>query len=135
MNSTTYMFRLPKGGDLLEELTTRCDSLGVTTGTITVIGALQHAVLGFYDQMELTYQVHPLDEPMELLAGIGNVSLKDEQPFVHLHLTLADRTGACRGGHAMEGCRIFAAEAVITSLPEEILVRRHDPETGLALWE
>ena len=56
------------------------------------------------------------------------------QPFVHLHLTLSDETGAASGGHAMSGCRIFAAEAAIQVAEGPEKHRVFDEATGLFLW-
>jgi predicted DNA-binding protein with PD1-like motif len=77
---------------------------------------------------------HDVDRPLEILSGIGNVSLKEGRPFVHLHLTLGDDTGRRRGGHAMPGCRIFAAEAAILKAEGPNKHRVYDEATGLFLW-
>jgi predicted DNA-binding protein with PD1-like motif len=132
--SAPHLFRLPKDADLLEALDAICRDKGVTHATITVIGALSRASLGFYLQDEHRYVSHEVDKPVEVLAGLGSVSLKEGQPFVHLHLTLSNATGAALGGHAMPGCRIFAAEAAIQTAEGPEKHRVFDEATGLFLW-
>ncbi|MCA1945524.1 MAG: DNA-binding protein [Desulfovibrio sp.] len=126
--------RLPKGADLLDALTAVCKEHHVTRGSVQVIGALEKAMLGFYLQHEQRYISHAVDEHVEILMGAGNVSLKDGEPFIHLHLTLSRHDGSCLGGHAMAGCPIFAAEACILRLEGKPLVRGLDEATGLYLW-
>ena len=132
--SAPHLFRLPKDADLLTALETICLERDVTHACVTLIGALTRACLGFYLQDERRYVSHDVDRPMEILAGIGNVSLKEGRPFVHLHLTLGDDTGAAMGGHAMPGCRVFAAEAAIQPAEGPNRHRVYDEATGLFLW-
>lgn len=127
--------RLPHKGDLLGGLTAAAVEGGVKAGIIQVIGSLERARLSFYDQWARRYREFSLDTPLEIAAGLGNISLKDDTPFVHLHLSLADREGAMTGGHAVAGCTVFAAEYAIIPLAGPPLVRVHDETTGLFLWE
>ena len=56
------------------------------------------------------------------------------QPIlVRLHLVLSRSDGSCLGGHAMEGCPIFAAEALILPVPGPALARGSGEPTGLFL--
>ncbi|AGW15078.1 PPC domain-containing DNA-binding protein [Megalodesulfovibrio gigas] len=126
--------RLPKGADLLDALTAVCKEHNITRGSVQVIGALEKAMLGFYLQDEQRYINHAVDENVEILIGVGNVSIKDGEPFIHLHLTLSRHDGSCLGGHAVAGCPIFAAEACILQLEGDPLVRGLDEATGLYLW-
>jgi len=128
------MFRLPKTSDLLGELTALCARENVTRGMVSLIGALECAQIGYYHQDTHEYAGMTVNEHVEILSGQGNVSLKDGKPFVHLHLVLGRSDGSCLGGHAAEGCRIFACEAVILVLDGPELVREPDEPTGLALW-
>jgi predicted DNA-binding protein with PD1-like motif len=132
--SKTIMQRLRKGEDLVTELTRVCRENGITRGSIQVIGAMERASLGYYHQDTREYETHAIDHHVEILAGIGNVSLLDGETFVHLHLTLGDDKCRSFGGHAMTGNIIFAAEAVIAEIPGDALNRVYDEPTGLKLW-
>lgn len=129
------LVRLPKGEDLLAALTDACTRRGITKAAIQVIGALERATLGYYLQDERRYVSYELPEHCEVLAGVGNVSLKDGECFVHLHLTLSRADGTCLGGHAMAGCPVFAAEALLLPVPGPELSRGFDQPTGLFLWQ
>lgn len=128
------MDRLPKDADLLESLTKLCEENGIKRGSVQVIGALQQAELAYYRQDEQKYIHHTVAEEVELISGLGNVSIKDGRPFVHLHLVLSRENGECIAGHACPGCTIFASEAIIMELEGPDLVRELDTPTGLPLW-
>ena len=77
--------------------------------SLSVIGALSRAELGYYDQVSQKYGRIQIEEPVELVSCSGNISMRDDQPFVHAHAVLSDREGKVRGGHLTSGT-IFAAE-------------------------
>ncbi len=135
MSLPVFMGRLPKDADLLQALTAVCREHGVSRGSVQLIGALQQARLGYYNQDTQQYHIQDFPQHLEILAGLGNVSLKDGQPFVHLHLTLSNSEFGCVGGHAMEGCILFAAEAIVTRIDGPPLIRGLDEPTGLPLWK
>ena len=130
-----FMGRIHHQADLIGALTEVARVNGIQAGAIQVMGALQRAKVGFYDQWHKTYRELPFARPMEVVSGTGNISLRDGNPFVHLHLSLSDEEGKVFGGHAMEGCTVFAAEYVIMPLPGAAPVRVFDETTGLYLWE
>lgn len=129
-----FMGKLRHGSDLLEELTGICRERNIQLGLIQAIGAVQQAHIGFYDQKKREYQFIAIDEPLEITNLSGNVSMKDGDPFVHAHVTLADSKGNSYGGHLSSGTIIFACECVIEVFDGPLLERAFDQETGLSLW-
>lgn len=128
------MGKLNYGCDLLEELTAICKKEDIRLGRIEGLGAVQKACLGFYDQQKREYQFLTLSEPMEITKIVGNISLKDGNPFVHAHITLADEAGRAFGGHLAPGTVVFACEFIIESLDGPVFERNLDGKTGLPLW-
>lgn len=128
--------RLPRGEDLLAALAAVAHRHGVRMGWLQFFGAVERARLAFYDQAERVYRELRVDEPCEIAAGVGNVSLLDGQPFVHAHVVLSDSSGRCHGGHVLEGTRVYACEFALWCLTgAEPLVRGFDPDTHLKLWQ
>lgn len=125
--------RFDYGADLVESITDLAEKMEIRTGIFSAIGALQKAEIGYYDQETYEYHGNLIDAPMELVSCSGNISIRDEKPFVHAHASLADRNGKVLGGHLQSGV-IFAAEVYIQELKGEVLVRSHDPVTDLYLW-
>ena len=129
------MGRLAKGDDLLAAFAKICEENGIQLGELQAIGAVTQARVGYYDQFARKYMFLSFPEPQEILSLVGNISIKDNQPFVHAHLTLADQEGRAVGGHLAEGTLVFACEFWIQEYTSgKSLVRHHDEETGLFLW-
>ena len=131
----TTLVRLTQGEDLLEELTAACAEAGARSGTIEVIGAVSSLVLGYYHQDRREYESHTFDGAWEIASAVGNISMLEDQRFVHLHVVASGADGRCVGGHLMPGCAVFAGEAAITALEGHAAPGRElDGGTGLKLW-
>jgi predicted DNA-binding protein with PD1-like motif len=125
--------RLKHDADLVQTITELASSKGIRAGSFTAIGALKRARLGYYDQKNHEYREIKIDSPHEIASCTGNVSLKDEEPFVHAHVVLADETGDTKAGHLFEGI-VFAGEVHLRQLEGPRLERKYDEVTGLSLW-
>jgi len=129
----SFLFRLPKGADIHERLAAFCRRNKIHCAAVTIIGATLEARLGYYDQRRRKYFSRVLKGDREILSCLGNITLKDGQPFAHLHAVMGDSKLRVLGGHLFPGSKLFAAEVYLRELRGR-LVRRPDPETGLALW-
>ncbi|MBF0142684.1 MAG: DNA-binding protein [Magnetococcales bacterium] len=131
----SFMGRLAHGVDLLEALNRAVRERGIRLGRVEAIGAVQKARLGYYDQERQVYAYIEWPRPLEITSLLGNISLKEGQPFVHAHLTLSDERGMVFGGHLSPGTPVFAGEFFIQELEGASLTRGFDATTGLPLWE
>ncbi len=129
-----FVGRLATGSDLVEEIERYCAEQGILAAQVTVIGAVRRARYAYYEQGDHRYVELETDVHHEIVGFTGNVSLKDDRPFLHAHATFADATGACVGGHLLRGTEVFAAEVMIREIGGVSLARMPDEETGLALW-
>ncbi len=129
-----FMGKLNYGGDLLEEITDICRKNNIHLGRIEALGAVQKARLAFYNQETHEYQFFIIDQSLEITKLVGNISLKDGNPIVHAHITLANKTGKAYGGHLAPGTVIFACEFILESFEGPIFERGFDEETSLSLW-
>jgi predicted DNA-binding protein with PD1-like motif len=129
-----FVGRLATGSDLVAEIQGLCAERGVMAAEVSVIGAVRRARYAYYEQIEQRYRELASETHHEITGFIGNVSERDGKPFLHAHATFADADGATVGGHLLPGIEVFAAEVVIREFNDVALVRRHDAETGLALW-
>lgn len=131
----TIIGQFPFGTDLLDVLTQFVQKEKIRTGRINGIGATTHAVVAYYDQTQKKYLSMEFPGGMEILNLQGNVSIRDEKPFVHVHLLLGNPEGKVFGGHLMPGTKIWACEVIIDEFTGEDLVRGEDKNTGLFLWK
>ncbi len=136
---SVYMGRLQKGADIIRSIEDFCKENSIKAAWVNVIGALNKATISYYDQEKRQYFHKELSGEYEIVNCSGNISLKDEKPFAHLHIVLSDTEFSTQGGHLWpDSVSVFAAEYVIFELDkapnDEELSRCADPETGLALW-
>jgi predicted DNA-binding protein with PD1-like motif len=129
-----FFVRADHNSDLIEFLTELAKVQNIMTAAFTAIGALKCAKLGFYDQKKHEYVETRLISPQEIASCLGNISLKEGEPFVHAHAVLADQNGNIKAGHLLEGI-VYAAEIYVTELLGEKFSRKNDALTGLSLWD
>ena len=129
-----FLLRAEHDSDLIGFMTEFAKKNHIALASFTAIGALKSAKLGFYEQQKHEYLETELRVPQEIASCVGNVSLKDGEPFAHAHAVLADQNENVRAGHLLEG-RVFAAEIHLTELLGEAVVRKPDAVTGLSLWD
>lgn len=130
--SGEYLARLETGADWREEIEELAREEDVRAGWFTAMGAVQDAEVWFYDQTDKEYQSVSFDEPLEVAACVGNVSLLDDELFAHTHAVLSRRSGQALAGHLDAGT-VFAGEVYLRAF-EESLERAHDEATDLDLW-
>jgi hypothetical protein len=129
-----WVGRLETGDDLVEEIERLCADQDVRAAWVSVIGAVKRASFAYYEQQERRYLELGSTEHHEITGFVGNISIRDERPFLHAHATFCDRNGAAVGGHLLRGCEVFAAEVTIREMTGVELVRTPDEVSGLALW-
>jgi hypothetical protein len=133
-NGRILVGRLERGSDLVAELERICAERDVRAAWVSVIGAVSHAAYAYYEQEDLRYLELSSDTHHEITGFVGNISIRDDVPFLHAHATFADASGSCVGGHLLRGITVFVAEFTIRELTGVELVRAYDEEFGLALW-
>jgi len=132
----TYIGRLEKGSDILEALKELCKREGITLAVFSILGSASNVKLGYYNRNTKRYtECVTLDRKLEIASCIGNVSLRGSELSVHAHIIMSDLTGRCCGGHLMYGSSALATEYFLRELKGGELERKHDPETGLNLWD
>ena len=88
---------------------------------------MTHLALGMKEDVEEKGQA-------EVLSLTGNLALRDNEPFFHIHVALGLRDGSARGGHLFEATVRPTVELVLTTYAKPVR-RRVDPETGLPLLD
>ena len=115
VNSGRYFIgRFSQKSDRLSSLIQLCTQHNIQLAVFSVIGAVERARLGYYNQNTRKYiESLRLDDRLEIVSCLGNVSLKDGQIQVHAHIVLANDHGQCYGGHLMPETILFAGEYFI----------------------
>ena len=130
-----FVGRLPRGKDLIASIEDFCKASSIQMATFSVVGAVSSAILGAYDQKQPVYATFTQEEPLEIVACTGNISLLDENPVVHAHIVLVDVEGKTIGGHLFPETILFNGEIDLQELTGKPLERAYDDTTGLMLWK
>lgn len=124
------LFNLRAGTSLIDGLLEIAEQERIKTASVEAIGGVNHVRLGYFNSKARRYEEHDFDEFLEVTSLIGNVTLKDGQPFLHLHGTFGRRDTSVIGGHVISGAVFPLLEAVFTRTAN-IGLRRFDEKTGL----
>ena len=128
----TIFARFSEGEDLLETITEVARKTRVSAGFFMLIGTLKTAKLGFFK--EGTYETIEMNQPLEIVSCLGNISIKEGNVFAHAHMTVSDKSGRVSGGHVMPGCATgVTGELALVEAKGVRMHRRFDQETGLSL--
>ncbi len=123
------VFRFEDGKDVIESLKRVAKEHQIQSGVIlSGIGMLRDFEISFYSREKMGYVTNKFHEPVELLSFSGNISMRNNEPFFHLHVALAKEDISAIGGHLKKATVHNTLEGVIMRLSEMKLTR--DPETG-----
>lgn len=120
------------GDEAMATLARFADEHRIAAARFTAIGAFSHAVLGYFDWQRKDYDRIPVDDQVEVLALVGDVTLEGRRPRIHAHAVLGRRDGSTCGGHLLEGHVRPTLEVMLVQSPAH-LARTTDPASGLAL--
>jgi predicted DNA-binding protein with PD1-like motif len=129
-----HLIRLEAGDDLYEAITLFATERDIRAATVAFLGAVRRASLRYYDQQQKRYVDFDVDRHLEIVSGVGNISVLDGAPFVHIHAAFADELGAAFGGHVNTGTEVFLCEVTVSELRGSAPVRQLDETTGLMVW-
>ncbi len=132
-----HYIKFEKDELLLESLTQYAKDNNIKTAEISFIGAVQNVNVMYFNQSKKEYDKHNFEGGHEVLSGLGNVSILEGEPFVHVHMTVADKNGNAFGGHLDEGTKIWLIEAVIKqpTFFGKGIERHFDDELCLSVWK
>jgi hypothetical protein len=96
------------------------------------VGACQSLTLGFFDLEKKDYIKTPIDEQVEVMSLIGNITLYEGKPKVHGHIVIGKRDSTAHGGHLIEATVQPTLELLILESATG-LIRTLDKEINLPL--
>ncbi len=135
ISNNSYLIRLDSGDDLIESLEKFAGIEKVQSASFQGLGSLQRARIGHFDFHNThQYEFHEYHEDLEILSAIGNITMLDGKPLVHVHLSLSRRDCAQIGGHADKGCIVNLLEIQLTKM-KTAFQRKRDARLGLNVIE
>lgn len=130
----TYAVVFAEGDEAIAGLEKVAVEQRLSAAGLTAIGAFRRATVAFFDLETKEYLPIEVDEQVEVLSLVGNVSLAGDDHKVHVHAVLGRRDGSTVGGHLLSAEVRPTLEVILTESPGH-LRRHHDEKTGLPLLE
>ena len=95
-----YVMRLDPGEEIVEQLTALVNRENVRLGSVSALGAAGDVTIGIFNTREKQYHSRRYQGDYEISALVGNVSRKEGEPYLHLHITIGNPvTGEVHAGH------------------------------------
>ncbi len=118
----TFKVTFGTGDELLSGLTEFAAKNHIAAARITGLGGFITATLGWGDPPKGAFKKIAIDQKCELVSLIGNISLRDGKPYVHLHAVVSMPDGSTKGGHLIDAhvspiAEIFIVEAELSPAP------------------
>ena len=128
------VFRLEMGDFLMESTQRIAAAENVKLASINGIGACSKIEMGYLDLSIKEYVFKTFEGNMEILHATGNITLKDGEPFPHIHISVSNDECKAFGGHLNEATISATFEGVMQIIDLEIH-REFNEDLGLALMK
>lgn len=130
----TIIARIDRGESIVEKIQKIATAESIKTAQVSGIGAASHLEIGCYQVSEKQYIKHVCDGDFEITSLLGNISQKDGEFYLHLHINAADEKGTAYAGHFNEGIIGGTCELFINII-DTTVERQYDDETGLNVFK
>jgi predicted DNA-binding protein with PD1-like motif len=121
-----FMVRLFRDEKVTETLLAFIKEMGIQGGNITGIGAIEQAILGYFDRNQKQYVQREFNDVYEVVSYSGNISYVKDEPFIHAHILLGDREFQSHAGHFFEGTVAVTMEIFVRITDDKILREKDD---------
>ncbi|WP_250254167.1 PPC domain-containing DNA-binding protein [Chryseobacterium sp. Marseille-Q3244] len=129
-----YIVSLKNHSNIVEALLDFVQHQNIQSGEVTGIGAVSEATLRFFSFKTKKYVDKTFNEQMEVANISGNVSVIEEKPILHLHVTLGREDYTALAGHLLEAKVHGAGEFIFYPLNTRT-VKTKDLETGINFYD
>ena len=130
-----YVLRLDPGEEVVSCLTQLVEREDVQLGTVSALGAAGDVTIGIFDTREKQYHSKRYQGDYEISALVGNVTRKEGEPYLHLHITIGNPvTGEVHAGH-LTAATISATLELFLQVWDGQVGRKFSDMVGLNLFE
>ena len=132
--SQGYVLRLDPGEEIVASLTRMVEQEQVQLGSVTAIGAANDVTIGIFSTQEKQYHARRCQGDYEISALVGNVTRKEGEPYLHLHITIGNPvTGEVHAGH-LTSATISATLELFLQVWDGQVGREFSDQVGLNLF-
>lgn len=132
--SQGYVLRLDPGEEIVASLIRLVEQEQVQLGSVTAIGAANDVTIGIFSTQEKQYHARRYQGDYEISALVGNVTRKEGEPYLHLHITIGNPvTGEVHAGH-LTSATISATLELFLQVWDGQVGREFSDQVGLNLF-
>jgi uncharacterized protein len=128
----TFALVFDTGDEVMSHLLNFARRENLASAHFTGIGAFEHLIFGFFERERRDYKKIEVDEQVELLSFIGNITLYENELKIHAHVVVSKQDGTAHGGHLFEAHVRPTLELLLTESVVP-LRRRMNEEVGIPL--
>ena len=129
-----YVLSLDNHVEVSAAIKAFCEEKGIYAGTVYGLGAVNKAIFRYLNPETMKYVDKTFEEQMEITNLTGNISSKDGQVYLHLHITASRSDYSCIGGHLLTAWISGACELIVEAF-DATIGRRLDPDLGINLYD
>jgi predicted DNA-binding protein with PD1-like motif len=97
---STFAVVFDKGDEVVHELLEFATRYKIGGAQVTGVGAFSDVVLGYFVPTRLEYREIPIHEQVELLSLLGDITVENDNPKLHVHAVVGRSNGQAYGGHS-----------------------------------
>ena len=126
--------RMDKGEEICAKLLELAEAEDIRLASVSGIGASNDVTLGVFNSKKFVYESTRYTGDMEIVSCMGNVTQKDGEVYLHLHMAVANATkGVVYAGH-LNDAKISLTGEFILRIIDGRVEREYSPEVGLNLF-
>lgn len=130
----SVVLHIQKGEEILEALCTVCKKEQIMLASVGGIGAVNDVTLGVFNSEKFQYESQRFTGDMEIASCTGNVTHKDGEVYLHLHMVVGNVTkGLICAGHLNRAIISLTGEFILRVIDGEV-GREYSSEAGLNLF-
>ncbi len=127
-----YIIRIDKNEEIVASIEKVCIENKIQLGKITAIGAVNKVIIGLFKPEDRKYLSSELKGDFEITSLIGNITSKDNKPYLHIHINIADEKHRIFGGHLNLAMVSATCEVLVEEFAGNV-ERNFDEDIGLNL--
>lgn len=129
-----YVLRLNRGEEVITSIKELCEKENIKLAEITGLGASDLVEIGVFNINTKEYKTKTFEGMFEITSLVGNVTRKDGEVYLHIHINFGDEQGNVKGGHLVKSKISATSEIIIRKIEGEV-GRKLSNEIGLNLLE
>lgn len=102
LDKDKYLLRIEPNEELFSSLLNFSQKYKINSGFFYGIGACRSCFIGRYNEKKKDYDWKKINQQMEISSLIGNLTIKENHPYLHIHCVLGDKNLKTVSGHLKE---------------------------------